>query len=341
MKILHISESFEGGVASAVANYVDLTSEHEHFLLCNKRSGRLSGGILHKFSTVYDLTRSHFSALKTVHAVVDKVKPDVIHCHSSYGGGYARLAYFFARCPALMVYSPHCYAFERRDISWFGRKMFYIMEWVLARRTDVVVCCSLRERNLARMLRKKTKSIYVPNMESVASDASLPFRKRKNMVVMVGRLCPQKDPGWFAEVAREVEREVEFVWVGDGEKKYRKVLKDAGVRVTGWKSPKEVAKILGESKVYLQTALWEGFPIALLDGARCGVAVVAREAMYLEGVRNARAVGSSVEAAEEIDALLGEIKEWKLNRERWKKALTNNNAVVAKKRLCTAYNSKT
>ena len=343
MKILHISESFEGGVASAVANYVDLTSEHEHFLLCSKRSGRLDCGIMSKFSTVYNLTSGHFSAIKTVRKIVDKLQPDVIHCHSSFGGAYGRLAHSRRKCPALMIYSPHCYAFERRDISWFSRCGFYIMEWVMARRTDVVVACSQRERDLAKKLRRGAQAVFVPNLASVKSpNSSLPFAKRGDLVVMLGRLSPQKDPGWFAEVARVAatngdDKGVEFVWVGDGGAEYRKQLEGIGVRVTGWLEAKEVAKILGRAKAYLHTAKWEGFPIALLDAAECGAAVVARKATYLEGVRGAQTVVSTEEAARTILEILEDEKKWAKNRKNWEIALEGNTALLAAKRLQDAY----
>ena len=337
MKILHISESFEGGVAAAVANYVSLTNEHEHFLLCSTRSGRIGSGILQKFSTVYDLTNGHFSAIKTVQSMVDKVKPDVIHCHSSFGGAYGRLAYFWRKCPALVIYSPHCYAFERRDISWFARSLFYIMEWVMAKKTDVVVACSPREKRLAKKLRKKTRTIFVPNLASVDSDTSLPFGKRKNVVAMMGRLSPQKDPEWFAGIAKRMGDSTKFVWVGDGEEKYRKALEASGVEVTGWVKAEEVVKILSTAKIYLHTAEWEGFPVALLDARQCGVAIVAREAAYLEGMSEARPVEGIANAAREIETLSENVAEWQKNRSRWEKVLEKNTPSVAKERLATAY----
>lgn len=338
MKVLHISESFEGGIASAVANYVDLTPECEHFLLCNKRRGRLAGGILGKFSTVYDLTKGYFSAIKTVRKIVDKVNPDVIHCHSSFGGGFGRLAFFFKRCPALMIYSPHCYAFDRLDISLFSRGMFYIMEWILARRTDAVVACSKRETRLTKILRKKLKAIYVPNLASVTGGSSPSFDKRDDAVAMIGRLSPQKSPEWFAEVAEEIsESDGEFVWIGDGEKKYKEGLRTAKVRLSGWVGPNEVSGILTKAKVYLHTAKWEGFPIAILDAHQCGAAIVVREASYLEGLGNVAKVGDVKSAAGEVEKLLRDRDAWEENRKRWMKVLSNNTSKTAKERLMRAY----
>jgi glycosyltransferase involved in cell wall biosynthesis len=342
MKVLHISESYEGGVATAVANYVDTTtgagaddgSRIEHFLLCNTRSGKLDRGNLERFSTVFDLPKSHFDAIKTVRAVVDKLQPDVIHCHSSFGGGYGRLG--ARHFPGLIVYTPHCYAFERRDIGMMKRRMFYLMEKVLSRYTDVVVAVSERERELARKIggRKGFRAVFVPNF------SALPVRrggKRRDVVIGLGRLAPQKDPLAFARVATLVD--AEFVWVGDGEEKYLIALREAGVKVTGWKTQTEVAKLLASAKVYLHTAQWEGFPMTILDAERSGLAIAVRDAPYLTGMPR---VGRG-RTADRLAAVVGELMSagdaWEQNREAWREALAENNAQVAGEVLVGVYKS--
>ena len=176
--------------------------------------------------------------------------------------------------------------------------------------------------------------VYVPNLPSVASGSSLPFGRRKDRVVMVGRLSPQKDPEWFVDFVRLVG--VEFVWVGDGEARYREILEQAGVRVMGWAESKEVAKTLREAKVYLHSARWEGFPITILDAHACGAAIVARKATYLEGVRGVEA-GTVEAAVREVQKLLENSQKWQKNKAVWDKALADNTSLLAKKRLSQVY----
>jgi len=212
--------------------------------------------------------------------------------------------------------------------------------------------------------------VYVPNLPSVEGGSSLPFEKRKNRVVMVGRLSPQKDPEWFVDFvrlansesfpavrahsmpntarlrsseedpdfiqARKVWESVEFLWVGDGEARYREILEQAGVRVMGWAESKEVAKTLREAKVYIHSARWEGFPITILDAHACGAAIVARKATYLDGVRGVEVENTEV-AVREVKKLLENSKKWQKNQEVWGKALANNTSLLAKKRLGQVY----
>jgi len=157
MKILHVCESFEGGVATAVANYVDATPEFEHILLCSTRSGKLDCGINKRFSTIYRFTDSKLGCIKDVKRSVDKEKPDVIHCHSSFGGLFGRAAKAIYRFPAPVVYSPHCFAFERKDIGMVKQGAFTIAEKVLSVWTAATVACSEREKWLANRLSRRQK----------------------------------------------------------------------------------------------------------------------------------------------------------------------------------------
>ena len=341
--VLHVCESFEGGVAFAVANYLDSLSEKpyiKHVLLCNTRSGKLDRGILDKFSTVSNLPKSPFRAIKTVQRTVDKLRPDVVHCHSSFGGVYGRVG--ARKFPVRVIYTPHCYAFERLDISKFMRGIYYSVEKYLGRWTDVVAGCSERERDLAEKIggREGFYSVFVPNISSLPG--AVKPKKREALVMGVGRLAPQKDPKWFAEVAKLVkDNDAKFVWIGDGGIRYFEILEDAGVEVMGWVSQKEVNKLLSEAKVYLHSGRWEGFPITILDAEKCGLAIVAREADYLEGMPQKYIVSSPRSAAKMINQLLESQKELGSNLSDWKAALKDNNPTYAAKVLTKIYKCDT
>jgi len=336
MKILHISESFEGGVATAVSNYVSVTADvnTEHHLLCSTRTNKLDSGILEKFSTVSYLPKSHFGAIKTVRRVIDKLQPDAVHCHSSFGGVYGRLG--GRHFPGLMVYSPHCYAFERLDVSKLVRNAYYGVERFLARYTDVVAACSEREKQLAEAIggRKGFQVVFVPNISSLTTKRS---GRREKIIVGIGRLAPQKDPEAFAEIARSVN--AKFIWVGDGEEQYRQILEDVGVEVTGWKSQEEVRKILSSASIYLHTALWEGFPLTILDADKLGLAILARKAPYLVGMPKDGVLPVG-ELGDEVEKLINDSAARKRNLTEWRKALAENTSEVARERLFGIYRNK-
>jgi glycosyltransferase involved in cell wall biosynthesis len=338
--VLHISESFEGGVATAVAGYVDAVNafaaskgvEISHSLLCNTRSNKLDSGILAKFSTVSDLPKSHFDAIKTARRIIDNGVFDVIHCHSSFGGVYGRIA--GRKASSLMVYTPHCYAFERKDVSRVVAMGYRAIEKVLTRWTDVVAGCSERERELALELGAKS-AVFVPNYSSLRRTTKQ-RRDTKKIVVGSGRLAPQKDPEFFANIANRCSG-VRFMWIGDGEPRYTEMMAEAGVEVTGWLAQADVRKLMRDADIYLHTALWEGFPMTILDAERCGLAIVAREADYLAGMPKKYIVKSVAGAAKKISSLADDRKALDAATAAWAAALKNNRPEVTGERLFEIY----
>lgn len=62
---------------------------------------------------------------------------------------------------------------------------------------------------------------------------------------MIGRICPQKDPLFFAKVAKYViskNPEIKFQWIGDGDGRLRKNLEKAGVEVKGVENKRRACK---------------------------------------------------------------------------------------------------
>lgn len=58
---------------------------------------------------------------------------------------------------------------------------------------------------------------------------------------MIGRICPQKDPLFFAKVAKYViskNPEIKFQWIGDGDGRLRKILKKLAWKLRGGKQKK-------------------------------------------------------------------------------------------------------
>ena len=109
MKILHVTECFAGGVATAINMYASLAPEHEHMVLYTARRANSPAELNPElFSQSWRLPDQHRAAIETVRRVRDQVAPDVIHTHSSFAGAYVRLARLRGnkrRTPT--VYTPH------------------------------------------------------------------------------------------------------------------------------------------------------------------------------------------------------------------------------------------
>lgn len=301
MRILHVTECFDGGVSRAIEALVTLAPEHHHSLTY---IGDETPSEQFVSSTRMPLNIPR--ALKHIRDEVKRLDIDIVHAHSSWAGVFTRVQ----KLKVPVIYEPHCYAFEMG--SGLRSRFYFAAESLLARRTAVTVVLSEHERRLARRLRATSKTVFLPNVPSITEDeltALPPTWNRERTVVMVGRVTAQKDPEHFARLARTIyERDssVGFRWVGAGsDDRSLHVLRDAGVEVTGWLGAADLAGELAKSGMYYHSARYEGFPLSVLDAARTGTPIVVRAIAPFEGTGLVSA-HSINEAADKILAGLAE-----------------------------------
>ncbi|WP_328364217.1 glycosyltransferase family 4 protein [Streptomyces sp. NBC_00445] len=304
--VLHVAEAWQGGVQAIVYDYVRAVPEARHLLLKGDREGYQVADEETAFAGVWRMPPGHLARIREVGRLYRELRPDVVHAHSSMAGGYVRLA---ASVPTRrIVYTPHGFAMERSDLSWYASAAVWTAERVLSRRTGIAAGSSPRETELARLLRKRQRTVYVPNVVRPrtgpgTSDAGLP----SPTVAAVGRLCTQKDPAFFADAAAEGRRLMpssNWYWLGGGEPAHRERLERAGVTVTGWLDHHDLQRLLAQADVYAHTALWEGAPMTLLEAVGLGRPVVARRIPALESLGLPGLVDTPAELAAEAVALL-------------------------------------
>jgi len=280
-KILHISANFGGGLATALHGYVENSPHYQHYLMVEKRTGYHDGMAWAKhFAGQYDLPRSIFSAPCAIRKVYQEIQPDWIHLHSSFAGAYGRMA---GLPRSKVIYTPHCYAFERRDISAAARMAYLLMEQVLALGNATVAAVSPREAVCAQRMLASQKTVMLPNVPVIPVSA---FARRQQhqrgarwKVAMVGRLNPQKDPDFFiatVKLAQKYDLPLDFIWLGGGEDHWAQQLKALGVPVTGWLSHEEILGQMAECDIYFHTAAWESGPLSVLEAAQLGLTLVCR-----------------------------------------------------------------
>ena len=298
MRVLHVTEALGGGVQSAIANYVDGLPEVEHALFSRAREGQAtytwSRRVAHE-----DYVGGLPGFFRRLVRKVREERPDVVHLHSSFAGA-ARAV--LPRGTAV-VYSPHCYAMERRDLPPVARATYRAVEFALARRTHAVVAVSPREAEISRSLSSRVATAIALNPAPFEPPArgARPVPSDPAEVVMVGRISRQKDPGLFAAVARASPGVPwRFVWIGDGDPAARDDLARAGVEVTGWTDPAHAARRVAAARLYLHSAAWEGGPLSTVEAATLGTPVLARD------IPSMRSLGYAL-AGERPDQLAGAV----------------------------------
>lgn len=278
-RVLHVVDRLTGGVPLAVASYIDNSPPaFQHVIVAP--TGQRVPEWDERGLQVLDLGESHVGRVRTLRRAVRGFDPHTIHAHSSFAGGYARLA--ARRGARRIVYTPHCFAFAREDRGRLWRRLFRVLEGTLGFNTSLVAACSESEAALASDLTSvRGRIIPVPNVARMPSVARRPTSLGGALRVgMVGRIGPQKDPAYFAGVVSRLRRAgllVDAVWIGGGDAALVAELADADIRVTGWVRGAHLEAALDTLDVYVHSARWEGFPLSLLDAHARGVPLLVRE----------------------------------------------------------------
>jgi glycosyltransferase involved in cell wall biosynthesis len=311
MRVLHVSEALGGGVTSALLAMVDATPEVDHHLLARPRSAHDTGAdLITAFASVHALPGNPAQAVRTLRGLARDLFPDVVHAHSSIAGVLVRTA---GLDRPRVVYSPHCFAFERRDLSRWQRLLFDGAERALAPRTDLLLAVAPNEVELAVALGHR-EIAYAPNrtpdLGSLRAHRATPLR-----VVAVGRVSRQKDWRYFLHVKRYAEAQLgltaSWEWLGGGDRAEERVLEAEGVAVSGWIDREELLRRMAGAQVYLHTAAWEAAPISVLEAAGIGLPLVLRSIPPLESLHLPGLYSSVPELAARI-LQLQQYDEWHL-----------------------------
>jgi glycosyltransferase involved in cell wall biosynthesis len=212
---------------------------------------------------------SNLKAIKEMKEIEQSVHPDVIHLHSSIAGALGRVAFDGKNVP--LYYTPHGYSFLMSNYGLFRRTAYRLVEKFCAHRNCTTISCSYGEH--METLKLTSRAIYINNginiktLQKLAKSVRERPANRKLTVFTLGRICYQKDPELFNEIAGCFP-DAEFIWIGDGEIRDR--LTNKNIRVTGWLERLSALEIAMHSDVFLLTSRWEGLPMSLL------------ESMYLE-----------------------------------------------------------
>ena len=339
LRVLHVSESYGGGVVSAMQEYARSVTTADHHLLYAPRSDSpIDASDLSMFASATPFVQGHISRMRQIRKIARDGAFDVVHVHSSFAGAYVRLALSRRRIP--IVYTPHCYAFEILSYPRPLRWLFWLAEYLLAFNTSGFAACSPREARLSRRRLTKNVVAYVPNAyTSRLGDPTMVPAERRELVGL-GRVCTQKGPDFFAETFQIASAEVpslKATWIGFSENSDSDLLEEKGVHVTGWMSRAKVRDYLRASNgVYLHSAVWEGFPIGILEAHFEGMPVVVRQSRSLEGFDFPASAATPTEAAAHVVRLLGpanQVEEFGLTSA----ALADNSAEVQGQRLSDLY----
>ncbi|MFT4211134.1 MAG: glycosyltransferase family 4 protein [Microbacterium sp.] len=343
-RVLHVVERMGGGLADAVISYAQRTPGFEHHLIfAHSNDASFDENELDCFTSVTFFREGHLRRIRQVSRLSKSLGIDIIHGHSAFGGLYARVAR--ARRSIAIAYTPHCFPFERLDVTRLVRRAFLAIEWALAKNTTVFIACGRREQELSRRLSARASAVYVTNVARTfpSSDSHDIPRGDQTLVVGAGRIMQQKGTTAFANIAAKIREAPQhlparFVWIGDGtDEVLRGQLIDAGVEITGWLDRAEVLKLMRQATLYLHTASWEGFPIALLEAVAVGAPALAIKRPYTSGLPP-EILAEEDDATRRIRDLLRSAELRAMTYDTAHRAFEGNNPKEQSRQLNSAYN---
>lgn len=287
--VLHIVEAFGGGI---YRYFVDLCKVLDSevrikniIIYSDQRKEVDLENIKTDFSTASSLEVVPMSreihpvkdikAVFQLKKVIEKYHPDVIHLHSSKAGILGRIAYRLASSKALLYYTPHGFSFLRTDISQTKRNFYFLIEkYAVQVLGGTIIACGDTEEMYAKKLGGETQlirnGVRIAELDRSKVETT---GSKKLTVITLARIAPQRNPAFFNLLALNYP-EIDFVWIGDGA--LRSVLTAKNITITGWITDRDtVLHYLNDSDIYLQTSLWEGLPIAVLEAMFFGKPVIA------------------------------------------------------------------
>lgn len=279
-KILFIVEAMGGGIFSYIVDLSNnLVNNYDVYIAYGIRKQTPQDYKKYFDSKIHLIKVNNFArslnpvkdimAFLEIKTLVRKIKPGIVHLHSSKAGILGRWAINGKKIP--LFYTPHGYSFLMTNFNHYKKELFKFIEKVSATRRCITVSCSRGEHKETLKLTKNAvfinNGINIAEIEQISSEGD-EFNKTKlidhNRVVVytVGRINYQKNPQLFNEIAKKFPS-FKFVWIGDGPLK--NFLTSTNIQITGWLERSKVIQLCKGGDIFILTSLWEGLPIALLE----------------------------------------------------------------------------
>ncbi|HHX50779.1 MAG TPA: glycosyltransferase family 4 protein, partial [Clostridia bacterium] len=235
-----------------------------------------------------------FLGFLEVRKIIKEIEPDIIHLHSSKAGLLGRAAVFcgLPKKPKVF-YSPRGFAFLQSDVGSVKRWLYFMLERIGSLLGGAIITCSKSEAGEAKKL--KANNIHV--IENAVNIHLIPVKKIKSVkdtqlnVGTSGRVCAQKNPALFKAIAERFlsKDKLQFIWIGGGGEDFN-LGSAKNINLTGWLPRNRALTLLAELDIYVQTSLWEGMPISVIEAMVSGIPVVVTDVV---GNRDAVAHGET------------------------------------------------
>lgn len=268
----------------------------------------------------FDKTGSPLQLLNNLTAILDYVRPDVVHSHLLDSNFYAALA-----CRRRNI--PHVCT-EHGDVS-FNQSLNCRMKYsLISIFSHLIVCVSeaVREKASSMVLvKKKLRTVYngIKFFEKRHSSFQSEFNIPGDAVIIgsVGNLYPVKGQKYLIKAFADIRAgfpKAYLVIVGRGgeEATLKQLVRDLriptdSVIFTGFRQ--DIENIMNSFDLYVQPSLSEGHPVAVLEAMSLGIPVIATAVGGIPEVTSGNKYGTLVLPGSSED-LIAVFREFRRNQ---------------------------
>ena len=287
MRVLHVGEYVQGGVATYIRTLLDHPEypDIEDFLVCADKNSETNWKLPADHIHYYPYHRSLTQIPHAIHAirqVIQVIHPDVIYCHSTWAGFFVRFPLLVWKKPCRIIYNAHGWAFLRDTAAW-KRRIYAGIERLLQTRTDAILNVSRYEYHAAIRygMRKDNQTVIYSGIspEKGKIDPSVKLPEGKINLLFVGRFDPQKGVDLLLKAFQACPREdLHLTIIGDnvvgGGPKIEKKNTDR-ITFLGWVPHEKLASYYTACDAVVMPSRWEAFGLVAIEAMKYGKPVIA------------------------------------------------------------------
>ena len=215
-----------------------------------------------------------------VTATLDRLSPDIIHAHGTFGGLYARKKNWLNRTkPAKVVYCAHGWSFQQRENA-LKTIAYAAIERRLAKRTDAIINISWDEQRAAQVrgVLAKRNIVILHGLRDRILHESKHIREPSTLhLAFIGRFDRQKGVDLLLDAWRQAKpANLKLHVVGDFDRQMGRTLETpAGVQTYGWLPNDQLDDFLSGMHMMVVPSRWEGFGLVVVEGMRNALPILA------------------------------------------------------------------
>lgn len=241
------------------------------------------------------LKRTNIQTYRTLKKIIREGQYDIIHCHTPVGAAVTRLAAIGARKRGTkVIYTAHGFHFYQGAPvkNWL---IFYPIEWLLARLTDVLITINTEDYAFAQKKLHAKRVEYVPGVgldtrrfcrndqRGSLKRQALGLSEDDFVILTVAELIPRKNHLVVLHALSQLKEtpayeNLKYVICGDGilMEELKQLVRSLGIQdhvlFLGYRD--DIEALCNASDLFAFMSHQEGLPVALMEAMCCGLPAI-------------------------------------------------------------------